>query len=101
MVYAEKIKKIILLVSVYTLIFWVGFRLGEIYNRSSKRPAPRPAPRIFYIVERHADATHSWVDINSAGVDHMFIKFFLNKDLRPLLKYKNIKIYSSRGVRIY
>ncbi|OGW85335.1 MAG: hypothetical protein A2987_06285 [Omnitrophica bacterium RIFCSPLOWO2_01_FULL_45_10] len=106
---AENRIKIILMAVLYILIFWLGFRLGEFCN--SKQPAQivlpysdrpvLPTPGTYYIVETSTHKTHPSVEIHEVFSDHVLIKFLTDKNLRPLLKLKNIKIYSHIGERIY
>lgn len=103
---AKEVRKIVWLLAVYIIIFWIGFRSGEIYNRIKNKvkienvviPVGMPEPRKFYIVETDRLGGISFADVDETDVR---IKFFLNKNLKPLLKLRNLKIYTVRGERIY
>jgi len=108
----KKARTIITLLLVYVLMFWIGFRSGEIYSRSKKKLevviVPRPLPplppsliRTFYVVEKQDYGKYSQVNFSEINEKDITIKFFLDKRLRPLLKMRNLKIYTSKGGRIY
>ena len=103
---AAKAKSVIILLAVYVLIFWVGFRAGEIYNRVEKGfrleriAVPVQNVDAYYIVEERGSAVEftkcAVSDTNNAIMD-----IYNNEKLRPLLKLKKIQIYDSKGDRIY
>jgi hypothetical protein len=103
----KKIKKIIFLSLIcIPVFFWLGFRSGEIYNRMQKevkntqllRP---PALKVFYIVEETEENGHTRVRFDQTNEQQLIMKFFYNKKLKPLLKLRNLKIYTPDGERIY
>jgi hypothetical protein len=110
----DKIRKVILLIGIYFLIFWIGFKSGESHFRMVKKmeeqqaklaiPVTAPVPekiRQFYIVEKRFYGTHSIITFDRVNENHEVIAFFLNRKLRPLLKLRDIKIYTQEGDRIY
>lgn len=111
----KKTKTIIMLLSVYILIFWVGFKSGEIHHRMSNKrkvekiafPVPEQSKKkLYYIIEKvvieKVNHDHyTTLELTEVGANDMVIQFFLNKKLRPLLKLRNLRIYTSRGTRIY
>ena len=104
----KKIKKAVLILVFWAIVFWVGFRSGEVYNRmKTKIQVERilapvvPKVRAYYLVERRRYNGYSTVSFDQIGDQDAVIKFFLNKELRPLLKLRDLKIYTSKGGRIY
>jgi|GEM_PF-1908120 len=108
----DRIRKIILTACFCLLVFWIGFKSGESHfrmirkleERQAKLAVPAPTPekiRQFYIVEKCFYGSYSLVTFNRVNETHEVIEFFLNRKLRPLLKLRNIKIYTSKGCRIY
>lgn len=99
--------KIIMFLIIYALIFWVGFRSGEIHNRMNNKlqlenvPRQRNIDRRFYLVEKHDFGIYKSVSIEEISEDSVIMKFYFNRKLRPLLKNRKLKIYTPRGVRIY
>lgn len=104
----KTVKKVILILAFWALVFWVGFRSGEVYNRMKTKilverilaPA-KPMVRSYYLVERHQYNGYSTVTFDEVGDQNAVMKFFFSKKLRPLLKLRDIKIYASKGGRIY
>lgn len=99
----DRVKKITLFLCIYALLFWIGFRSGEIHNRMKNKVViekivyaekEQPKLRTFYIVEVNSIAK---VDEN-----HVFIEVFLNEKLRYLLKKRPLlEIYDKDGARVY
>lgn len=113
---SEKIRKLVLFSLVYGLIFWIGFKSGVSYNRIKNKIAvekiiieqepqePQPKTKIlkiYYIVEKYNYGNHSQATFREESESGLTMKFFFNKNLRPLLKLRDIKIYTSKGERIY
>ena len=103
---AAKAKSVIILLAVYLLIFWVGFRSGEIYNRIKKGfrleriVVPVEKRDVFYIVEQR-DSTVDFTKCDIADGKNVIMDLYNNEKLRPLLKLKKLQIYDSKGDRIY
>ena len=107
----KKIKTVLLLLVVYLLVFWVGFKSGSIYVRMQKKmqverveiavTPSTPLPQTFYVVERLDYGNYSRETIEEAYSYSPIIKIFMNEKLRLLLKSRDIKIYAETGERIY
>ena len=107
----KKIKTIFLLLSVYLLVFWVGFKSGSIRARMQKRiqvekvevavtPAT-PRPEVFYVFEKHDYGNYRSETIEEAYSNSPIIKVFMNEKLRHLLKDRDMQIYKESGERLY
>ena len=107
-IWGENMRKIILLLAVYLLIFWVGFRMGEIHNRMKNRikvekiiiPAQSEI-KSYYVIEEASEANSGHVSFREVNGEDVMIKFLYNEKLKPLLKSRNLKIYTSEGDRVY
>ena len=101
----KRLKNLVILLLVYGLVFWLGFRSGEIYNRVKKGMQVEkiriPTESSYYAVEEKDFGTYRTVDFYELGDTNVIIKFLFNENLKPLLKLRNIKIYDSKGERIY
>ncbi|MDD5421821.1 MAG: hypothetical protein WC592_01205 [Candidatus Omnitrophota bacterium] len=102
----KSIKRLIIFLLVYLVLFWIGFRSGEIYNRMKNKVAIErviipQSPRYYYIVENSTGNWGSTVTFSRVGEDDTILQFFFNEKLRPLLKLRDLKIYKNDGERIY
>ena len=108
----KKIRKVIMFVVAYILMFWVGFRSGEIYSRMYKKAGVRrepaeiqsslsPSVRYFYIADFRNYGHYTETTLEFVNETDTRIRIFLNKRLRHLLKLRKMKIYTLKGVRIY
>lgn len=101
----KKIKIAILLLSVYLIVFWIGFKSGTIYLRMQRKVQVErivmPEYPQFYIVEKHDHGTYSDVTFDKANASDPIVEIFMNEKLRPLLKLRDIKIYKSTGEQVY
>lgn len=100
--------KAVMLLGIYILLFWVGFRSGEIYNRMRNKLKIEkvvihqlPPEKLYYIVETYYNKGYKETGFEMATDNDVRIKFFLNKKMRPLLRLRDIKIYTQKGDRIY
>ena len=100
---AEKIRKMLMAMAVLALVFWAGYKTGEVLARMKTVPVERiaPAPKRFFIVEKHNVGSYSYVTFEETGEENPTIKFFFNEKLRPLLKLRDIEIYTDKGDKIY
>ena len=113
---SEKTKRVMMFLAVYILIFWIGFKSGGIYQASKIRitafntgktqAATLDLPdvrenREYYIVEKFNYGTYTVVDFTESGKGHVIMKIFFNEKLRPLLKLRDIEIYTDTGDRLY
>lgn len=110
----KKIKIAILLIGIYLIVFWIGFKSGGIYLRmhnkiqaekieiAMQQEAPPEAPPIdFLLVEKINYDKYSTVNFEELHPVSIIMKIFNNEKLRPLLKLRNIEIYKGDGERIY
>jgi hypothetical protein len=101
----NKRRQVILFIIAYALVFVVGFRAGEIYNRMKRGYKAEgivvPVQGSYYVVEERDYGTYRYTDIFECGTDHVLIKCLLTEKLKPLLKSKNIQIYDMNGDRVY
>ena len=107
---SEKIRRVIIFFIVYGLIFWIGFKTGVIQNRMKNKViiekmlikqeevAENPA---YYIVEKYNYGTYSQVAFRLETENDLTIKIFLNEKLKPLLKLRDIQIYTTEGEQVY
>ncbi len=98
---AKMIRRVILFLIVYGLIFWVGFRAGEISNRMRSFEKVVSQPQTFFLIEKHDYGNYSIVTFDEVSEVHPIIKFFNNKNLKDLLKLRDLQIYKSNGERVY
>lgn len=116
---AGKAKSIISLLVIYLVMFWIGFRSGEIYNRAKageiynliraeeiyKRAKAKEMEanlkNTYFIIEKQKAGNYESVNFYEAEESHPIIKIFRNEKLKDLLKQGNIQIYTSDGKRIY
>lgn len=106
---SKETRKIVILLIVYLIALWTGFRSGEIYNRMKNKikiervgiPCVKVIPsKLFYIVEKRGDADKDIVYTEIPETD-IIMKLYFNEKLRPLLKSRNIQIYTKNGERLY
>ena len=104
----KKIRNIVIFSCVYLLIFWIGFKSGAAYLRMQNKirvekiEIPEPPPPVFYyVVEKNNYGSYSNVNIVEVKKDNTLMKIFFNDKLRPLLKTRDIEIYTMDGDRIY
>jgi len=98
----DKIRKALLLVLIYLVIFWVGFRSGEIHYRTKKFSASQKISiQDYYIIETFHYGSHTIANFYRANEEDIVIKFLKDENLRPLLKMRDLKIYTPEGKRIY
>lgn len=99
---AERMRLMTVL-GVSILIFLLGFRTGMVHEQRNKVPqvivqqAPPPSETTYYIVE--GDLPNGKFYITNRY--HEVIQFFRLKELRRVLRAKKIKIYDSKGERIF
>ncbi len=106
---SKKAKDLISLIIISILLFWLGFRAGEMYNRIRKMkiekiaiPVPTPTPqKIFYIVEKVNYGAYSIVQFYPQKDDDPIIVFLYNEKLKHLLKLRDLQIYTFKGERVY
>jgi hypothetical protein len=106
---SEKTKRVILFLIFYALIFWIGFRSGEIYNRMRKAVFEKvqiPEPfsekvRLFYIIEERGRGNSSYLNYDIGMRTHPIMQYFFNSRMRPFLKKGKVWIYTARGERIF
>lgn len=109
----KNVKTIVVLVLVYILVFYVGFKSGISYLRmkgkikveSIEVPAPlppAPAPVTYYIIEKMDRGTFSYYEYSEVSGRDIFIKLLHDQKLRHLLKLRDIQIYQQdTGERLY
>lgn len=104
----KKVRMAILFLVIYAFLFWIGFRSGEVYNRTKNKVQVEkiivketPPDKLFYVLEERDYGTYKCVEFNEFYENQIIMKFFFNKKLRPLLKLRKLKIYNSKGDRIY
>ncbi len=91
------------------LIFLVGFKSGKIYDRlemtqdkaSREKGAARENKGTFYLVEDVDYGSYKQVQYSRVDENNLIVKFLFNKDLKHLLKFKELKIYNAKGERVY
>lgn len=104
----DKIRKIVLLLGVYLLIFWIGFKVGEAKHRMTsdmeekkERLVQERLVQEYYIVEKNNCGNCSSVSFQHANENSSIMRFYLNPKLRSLLKLGDVQIYTPEGKRIY
>ena len=101
----KKVRNVVLLLALYVLIFIVGFRAGEIYNRMKRgfkaEKVVVPISDIYYVVEDRDYGTYRYTDFRECGSGDPLIQFLYNENLKPILGEKKLRIYKSSGDRIY
>ena len=106
----KKAKALILFFGAYLLVFWIGFKSGTIYLRMQNKlqvemidiARPPSSPLTYYIVEKRDFGSYSNVIFQEVGEDDIIMKMFMNEKTRPLLKYRDIKIYNrTTGEQLY
>lgn len=109
----KKINIALVLVAVYLVVFFIGFKSGNIFVRMQKRlqmekiallTEVSPPPEPTYFIKRiHNYGTHTVTSFQEVNRHDPIMKIFLNTALRPLLKIDDgeIQIYSSSGERLY
>jgi len=103
----KKVKTTVLLLTLYLLVFSIGFKSGGSYVRMKRFEVERielPAPpkvENFYIVEKCDYGTYKSVAFQEVTDSNAIIKMYMNAKLRPLLKRRDIEIYNETGERIY
>jgi hypothetical protein len=101
----NKTRKTLLFLLIYIIIFWLGFKSGEVHNRI-KDPAKLseimpPRPAIFYVVEKIDYGNYSRTQFSLIHPDNIIMHFLKNERLKPLLKLLDLQIYTEEGERIY
>jgi len=104
-------KKLIVYTVIYAVIFLVGFKSGSIYNRMMKKSEAQkiiipeepeePEPTHYYIVEKRDYGSYTHVNFTAADENHILIRFLFNENLKPLLRLRDIKIFTEEGKQIY
>ncbi|MDD5496782.1 MAG: hypothetical protein PHP46_06790 [Candidatus Omnitrophica bacterium] len=104
----EKIRRLVIFLLIYGLILAIGFKSGMSYNRMKNRLAVERIqiletvePKKYFIVEKYNYGNYSQVNFREENEKDVTMKFFFNESLRPLLKLRDIEIYTSKGERIY
>lgn len=103
----KKIKIAILLLAVYLLIFWIGFKSGVLYLRMHNKvqlervEIPGPILAGYIVVEKPKADNYTYDSMRLVDENNVFIKVFMNEKLRPLLKRFDVEIYKETGERIY
>lgn len=101
----KKVRSVVLFLAVYVLIFMVGFRSGEIYNRMKKgykaEKVVVPVSDVYYVIEERDYGTYRYTDIRECGSSDPLIQFLYNEKLKPILEQKKVRIYKSNGDRVY
>ncbi len=107
---SEKIRRVIIFFIVYGLIFLIGFKTGITYLRMKTKIEVEKVlikdeevagPKVYYIVEKYNYGSHSHVFFYEQNDNDVIMKFFYNEKLKPLLKMRDIKIYTKEGEEIY
>ncbi len=101
----KKVRNVALFLALYVLIFIVGFRSGEIYNRMKKgykaEKVVVPILDVYYVVEERDYGTGRYTDVRTCGDGDPLIQILYNEKLKPILEEKKVRIYKSNGDRIY
>lgn len=103
----NKVRKVVLFLFLYSAVLWIGFKLGESYQRSTtkidveKIKIPAKEDRVYYLVEEHNSGGNSYFTFDKVNDLNVNICFLNNEKLRPLLKLKNVSIYSEEGQKLY
>lgn len=106
----KKTKTAILLLTLYLLVFWIGFKSGGSYIRMKRFDVEKIAlpvlptdlkAEIFYIVEKYDYGNYRSVVFRDVSGADTIIKMYMNEKLKPLLKLRDIEIYKETGERIY
>lgn len=101
----KKDRGLALFLALYVLIFVVGFRSGEIYNRMKRgykaEKVVVPASDVYYVVEERDCGAGRYTDVRECGSGDPLIQFLHNEKLKPILEQKKVRIYKSDGDRIY
>ena len=106
----KKIKTALLLLAVYLLVFWVGFKSGTVFQRMQNKmqvekveiaTPPNLSARLFYVVEKIDYGSYSRETVEEVNADNPIIRICTNEKLRPLLKSRDVKIYNGDGERVY
>ena len=105
---STKTRKIIMILALYAVALFIGFRTGEIYYRMRNKFKIEKVKlpyvdilKYYYIVETLPMNGYKEVNFIEVHEKDVRMKFFFNKKLRPLLKQRGIKIYTQAGDRIY
>lgn len=66
-------------------------------------PAPPvlPPPDIFYVVDKYTKDDKEDYAIYNVDESNVYIRCLRNDKLKPLLKYKKLRIYDKEGKEIY
>lgn len=95
---------------IYLIVFWVGFRTGEIYNRMRFKaevkkieiPKPtEPRKKEYLVIEKIKNREKEVVHFRRVDESHVFIRMYKNNKLKKLLGLKDLQIYTFDGKRIY
>jgi len=103
-----RVRKFLILGSLYVLALWIGFRAGEIYVRSTTKIQVQKilvpevnAIEVYYVVEEVDYGTRKDWAFYTLDSNHAMIKCLFNEKLKPLLKLKKMQIYNAKGDRVY
>lgn len=95
-------KKIMIFAMIYAVMFWAGFKSGEINARSKRgfTVVERMVgePNVFYVVEERPGG---YTEIYGVDRGNPLIKILSNDKLKYILKFKKVQIYDTEGVRLY
>ncbi len=100
---AKEVRRPFLILLACALVFLIGFRSGEIYNRMKKKTERIVIvqgdikQRFYYLVQGKPPR----LGLDVVDERDVRMKFFLQRKMRHFLRLNRIKIYSKRGVRIY
>ena len=101
----KKARSAVLVIVLYVVIFIVGFRAGEIYNRMKKgykaEKVVVPVSDVYYVVEERDYGTYRYTDVRACGDGDPLIQILYNAKLKPILEEKKVRIYKSNGDRVY
>lgn len=98
----KKSRSLIFLLAAYVLIFFIGYRAGEINNRLKRGVnVQKVAPENYYMVEEIDYGNYHRAEFYEINSTNLIMKFYNDPRLKPLLKLRNIKIYKNDGERIY
>lgn len=101
----KKVKIAIVMVLVYLVVFFIGFKSGSIYTRMKNEIAVEkivlPDYPQYFIVETQEYGTSRVVTFNKADKNDVVIEMFMNAKLRHLLEMRDLKIFTSDGEQVY
>lgn len=112
---AKRIRRVALFLVIYAVLFWIGFRTGEMcsmgkervrvqeiveYIMNEKKTKDELRGKVSYYVV-YEDEKGVISDFSEVPENNIFIKLFFNEKLKHLLKARKIQIYNSNGDRLY